>query len=88
MKYLCLIYEDQSQWSKMPEGRVGQDDGRIRCLYSGHSEEWPLPWRQRTSADQRRDHSAGAPGQGRHDDGPFAETKEQLAGYYLVEARD
>jgi len=23
-----------------------------------------------------------------HTDGPFAETKEQLAGYYLVEARD
>ena len=23
-----------------------------------------------------------------HTDGPFAETKEQLGGYYLVEARD
>src|SRR5581483_8944769 len=32
--------------------------------------------------------SGGAQSPAAHTDGPYAETKEQLGGYYLIEARD
>ena len=88
MKYLCLIYDDESKWGTMPakeaEAMMGEyfafTEGIKR---SGHyiGGEALQPTQTATTVRVRN-------GKVSTTDGPFAETKEQLGGYYLIEARD
>ncbi len=88
MKYLCLIYSDETMWMKMPKGDVdtmmseyGEFTQAIQK--SGHflagNRLEPTP--AATTIRIRNGKTSTT-------DGPFAETKEQLGGYYLIEARD
>ena len=81
MKYLCLVYLEKAKWSAVPDGEClncGEglrDRGVLLAAEPLHPVE--------TAATVRvRDGKVSIT------DGPFAETKEQLAGFYLVEARD
>ena len=88
MKYLCLIYGEEAQRAKMT-----QEDGKkmmgdyqaytdsIRA--SGHylGGDGLQPTTTATTVRVRDGKTATT-------DGPFAETKEQLGGYYAIEARD
>src|ERR1700730_15541704 len=89
MKYMLLIYDDPAVYegeegrqlmSKMVSGhtRLGEDLRAAGVAYSGSQLQPP------TVVTTVRN-TAGA--QTLHD-GPFAETKEQLGGYYLIEAPD
>jgi hypothetical protein len=88
MKYLCLIYEDESKWGTMPKDQMDAmfreygaftDDIKKSGQYIGGN---PLqPTQTATTVRVRQ-------GKISTTDGPFAETKEQLGGYYLVEAKD
>jgi hypothetical protein len=88
MKYLCLIYEDESVWTK----RSQEDNGKISAAYgtytrdiqaSGHmlGGEALQPTQTASTVRVRN-------GKVSTTDGPFAETKEQLGGFYLIEAKD
>jgi hypothetical protein len=88
MKYLCLAYEQESLFDRMPrdewdalrrETMAYVDDlTRSGTLIVAH----PLK-SVRTAATVRvRD------GRVTTTDGPFAETKETLGGFFLIEARD
>ena len=80
-KYLCLVYGEEAQIARMDDheciayDRSLRDSGR--CVSSEALE--PVS----TAATVRVRH-----GKLSVSDGPFAETKEHLAGFYLVEARD
>ncbi|HET9425812.1 MAG TPA: YciI family protein [Gemmatimonadaceae bacterium] len=88
MKYLCLVYEDEKLMEKL-----SKDEGdRIFAEYmtftenikkSGHllAGDALLPVASATTVRIRN-------GKLSTTDGPFAETKEQLGGYYLIEAKD
>jgi hypothetical protein len=81
MKYLCLVYLDNENWSACPDSHC---DAFARDLHrSGHMLAGaPLhPSHTATTVRMRN-------GQMSVTDGPFAETKEHLAGYYLVDAKD
>ena len=88
MKYLCLIYESEKFWEKASkeEGEAifgeymgfTQDIAKTGHLLAG---EALLPTSAATTVRVRN-------GKISTTDGPFAETKEQLGGYYLIEARD
>ncbi len=88
MQYLLLIYEDEKVWSALSEA----DRGRIYCEYmtftgeikkSGHWQGGnPLQPVHTATTVRVRDGKVSTT------DGPFAETREQLGGYYLVEAKD
>ncbi len=88
MKYLCLGYIDESLWDTLPEseGNAVMD----RCFAyqeeltrAGHFVGGELLQAPRNSATLRiRDGNVMVT------DGPFAETKEQLGGFLLLEARD
>lgn len=88
MKYLCLIYEEETLWERMPEAErdkifgeyLAFTDGIRRSghLVAGHALQ---PTGTATTVRVRK-------GKLSTTDGPFAETKEQLGGYYLVEAKD
>ena len=88
MKYLCLIYSDESLWPKMSQadadGMKGEyfhftEDIRKSGHYVGGNALQPT----HTSTTVRV-----RSGKVSTTDGPFAETKEQLGGYYLIEATD
>jgi len=88
MQYLCLIYEDEKEWEKLPAAQLE----KILGEYSTYTETVKRsgnyaggnalePSRTATTVRVRQGRVAAI-------DGPFAETKEQLGGYYLLQARD
>jgi hypothetical protein len=81
MKYLCLVYGEEKALQEMPDGECLDYDEAIRA--SGHcvASEALQPVATATTVRVRG-------GKVSVTDGPFAETKEQLAGFYMVEARD
>ena len=88
MKYLCLIYDDEKKLAGMTKaesdaflGEYGAYTQSVKA--SGHYLGGnPLqPVHTATSIRSRS-------GKVSTTDGPFAETKEQLGGYYLLEAKD
>jgi hypothetical protein len=88
MKYLCLIYDDEKVLAGMSQAESAAfmgaynaftEDTRKSGHYLGGNALQPVA--TATSLRQRQ-------GKLSTTDGPFAETKEQLGGYYLIEARD
>ena len=88
MKYLCLIYDDEKKVSGMSQ----QDSDKFMGEYfaftedirkSGHMVHGEAlhPVATATTIRVRN-------GKLSTTDGPFAETKEQLGGFYLIEAKD
>jgi hypothetical protein len=88
MRYLCLIYEDESKWGTLPKADADAMMGEYFSFTesikkSGHhlGGEALQPTQAATTVRVRQ-------GKVSSTDGPFAETKEQLGGYYLINARD
>lgn len=88
MKYLCLIYEDETIWQRMPKAESDRFMGDYGALSddikkSGHmlAGEALQPTVSATTVRVRNGTTLTT-------DGPFAETKEQLGGFYLIEAKD
>jgi hypothetical protein len=81
MKYLCLVYSEEKKLENFPDDECVAYDEALRknghCLAS----EALQPVHTATTVRVRN-------GKISITDGPFAETKEQLAGFYLIEARD
>jgi hypothetical protein len=81
MKYLCLVYGEENAIAKVDDAHCLEYDRSIR--ESGHciASEALEPVETATTVRVRN-------GKVTVSDGPFAETKEQLAGFYMIEARD
>ena len=81
MKYLCLVYLDENRLDELPDGDCVAYDREIResgyCLASE-----ALQSVQSATTVRMRNNKLSVT------DGPFAETKEQLAGFYMIDARD
>jgi hypothetical protein len=81
MKYLCLVYVDEERLDELPDEDCVAYDTAIRnsgyCLASE-----ALQSVQTATTLRLRNGKLSVT------DGPFAETKEQLAGFYMIEARD
>lgn len=86
MQYLLLIYGEESTWASMPPEKIAEEMGAYFAytealaksgkLLSGH-ELQPVSTAKTVSL------MGGARSLV---DGPFADTKETLGGYYLIEA--
>jgi hypothetical protein len=88
MKYLCLIYDEEKALHSMPkvesDAFMGEYFGFTEGIRkSGHylGGNALQPVQAATTVRVRN-------GKVSTTDGPFAETKEQLGGYYLIEAKD
>lgn len=88
MRYLCVIYDDEAKWNRMSKEEVDGLMGEYFAFTdgikkSGHyiAGDALQPVATATSVRLRN-------GKLSTTDGPFAETKEQLGGYYLINARD
>ena len=88
MQYLMLIYMNEAEWQALPpeehaRRRKEFDEYSIRTTDSGHLVGGNPLQPVRTATTLR-----SSKGRLEMVDGPFAETKEQLAGYFLMEAKD
>lgn len=81
MKYLCLVYLGQDKWHAVPDRECANCGDSLKKSGRLLAAEPLEPIETATSVRVRN-------GQVTITDGPFAETKEQLAGFYLVEAAD
>ena len=88
MQYLLLIYENEKRWTDMPEAKRNAEMAEYGTFTESISESKHMlggnalqPTATATSVRVRD-------GKRLTTDGPFAETKEQLGGYYLIEAKD
>jgi hypothetical protein len=88
MKYMLLIYDNERAWAKLSESEQGKiygeymqftQDIKASRNYLASSQLHPIAT---ASSVRVRD------GKELVTDGPFAETHEQLGGYYLIEAKD
>jgi hypothetical protein len=88
MKFLCLAYEEEQIFHEMPrdawEALRDETLAYVETLRkSGHLISTEPLKSARTAATVRVRNGATAVL-----DGPYADTKEQLGGYFLIEARD
>ena len=85
MKYLCLVYADERTLHTQPDSPRDAEcfDYAASVQESGRliAAEALQPVATATTVRMRNGRLVVS-------DGPFAETKEQLAGFYLLEARD
>jgi hypothetical protein len=88
MQYLLLIYQSEADWNAISEaerqkmykeyGELTQDLQKNGKYKGGHQLQ---PIATATTVRERG-------GKKTFTDGPFAESKEQLGGFYLVDAKD
>jgi hypothetical protein len=88
MQYLCLIYDNEAAGQSMTEAEGKEFEAAYRTftqeiVKSGHFKagEALQPTSTATTVRVRN-------GKTTTTDGPFAETREQLGGFYLIEAKD
>jgi hypothetical protein len=81
MKYLCLVYLDENKPSEV-------HDAECLSFAQGLIEREQCTAAEALESVQTATTVRVRNGKTSITDGPFAETKEQLAGFYLIEARD
>jgi len=88
MKYLCLIYEDEKAWQGMSKADMEKGLGEYRAFGDSIRQSGQYvggnalqPTNTATSVRVRN-------GKISTSDGPYVETKKQLGGYYLINAKD
>ncbi len=88
MQYMLLIYQNEKAWDALTEAERNEAFGEYMkytndLKASGHyrAGEALQPTATATSVRVRG-------GKTQTTDGPFAETREALGGYYLIEAKD
>jgi hypothetical protein len=88
MKYILLVHHDEASFRKRPEAeRQGMLQESVQLAQQLHASGHylgaaPLHPSSETTCVRVRD------GKPLVTDGPFAETREQLGGYFLVNTRD
>ena len=88
MRYLLLIHSDESHYANLSE----EENGKLMAEYAAFGESLESsgaylesarlqPVATTTTVRERNGDAVVT-------DGPFAETKEQLGGFYMIEAKD
>lgn len=88
MKYMLLIHHDEQAWDKLSDAERQPILGEFRQLAQQLSSSGQYlagaPLRPTSTATSVRLRN----GKRLVTDGPFAETREQLGGYFLIDAKD
>src|SRR5258706_469357 len=88
MKYLCLVYQEEKQEANVPRDQIEQvkkdywafaEDIKKSGNYVGGEALQPTPTAKSVRVRNGKVSTT---------DGPYVETKEQLGGYYLINAKD
>lgn len=86
MQYMLLIYSDDAQWADMAPEKISE----VMGAYFAYTEALAKAGKLKAGDELQPVSTAKTVSivGGKHSvvDGPFAETKETLGGYYLIEA--
>ncbi len=88
MRYLCLIYDDEKTWAKMSKAEMDADMSEYFAFTEGIQKSGHYVGGEALQPTSTASTLRIRQGKTSTTDGPFAETKEQLGGYYVVEAKD
>ena len=86
MKYLCLIYDEEAKLEAMPKSDSDSFMGEYFAFTRGIQESGQLVAGEALQPVQTATTVRIRNGRVSTTDGPFAETREQLGGYFLIEA--
>ena len=88
MRYLCLIYDDESKLGTMSREEGDAMMGEYFAFTEGIKKSGQYVAGEALQPTQTATTVRTRNGKTSTTDGPFAETKEQLGGFYLIEAKD
>jgi hypothetical protein len=88
MKYILLIYENEQNLKNMPAPAMEAMLGEYRALSESITKSGHFLGGGQLHPTDRATSLRFRDGRLATVDGPFAETKEQLGGFYMVEAKD
>ena len=88
MQYMCLIYSDESTWQDMPEDERNAVYGEYMTFTQSIRDSG-----NHVAGDALQSISTATSvrvrnGEALVTDGPFAETKEQLGGFWVIQCKD
>ena len=82
MQYMLLVYDDPKQWPELSE----EEFGKVYAEYGAVAQDAATKHSAQLKGVEEAKTVRVADGETLVTDGPFAETKETLGGYYLVDA--
>jgi len=88
MKYLCLIYASEIDWANMPKDQTAALNKEYFDFTTDIKKSGQYIGGDALQPTQTATTVRVRGGKISTTDGPFAETKEQLGGYYLINAKD
>ena len=88
MRYLCLIYENEKAWESKPQSELEAIMGEYFAFTEGIRSNGKLVAGEALQPTQTATTVKVRNGKVSTTDGPYAETKEQLGGFYLIDAKD
>jgi hypothetical protein len=88
MKYLCLIYDEEAKLNAMPKAEADAFMGEYFAFSKDLRDKGQYVTGEALQPVSTATTVRVRGGSTLTTDGPFAETTEQLGGFYLVEARD
>jgi hypothetical protein len=88
MKYLCLIYDEEKKLAAMSKGELDGIMSEYRAFGEGIRKSGHYLGGHQLAPVQAASTVRVRHGKMSATDGPYAETKEQLGGYFLIEAMD
>jgi hypothetical protein len=88
MQYLLLIYSNEAEYAKIDAGTGKKILGEYQAFTQSIIQSGNFKAGDRLQPTSTATTVRVRDGKTLTTDGPFAETREQLGGYYLVEARD
>jgi hypothetical protein len=88
VKYLCLIYSEEKKIGALPESELKDMMGEYMAFTEGIRKSGHYLGGERLQPTHAATTIRSRNGKVSTTDGPFAETKEQLGGFYLIDARD
>ncbi len=88
MKYVCLWYQDEAIMQNMSKEDMGKLNAEYKAFGEAVQKSGQLILGQGLQSVHTATRVRVRDGKTLTTDGPFAETKEQLGGIYLIEAQD
>lgn len=88
MRYMLLIYSDESYYGTLDEGQMGELMGAYGTFHEEVAAAGALQSAERLQPTQTATTVRVRDGNTTTTDGPFAETKEAIGGFYLIEAKN
>jgi hypothetical protein len=88
MQYMCLIYDNEQVWQGMSDDEKNAVYGEYGAFTQSIQESGNMVAGDALQPTSTATTVRVRDGETLMTDGPFAETKEQLGGYYLIEAKD